>query len=204
MPLRISFFCRNTVLRWGTLSPRSIYAAFFVASALAIVACGSKKPVVHEPPHEEVNAGPAEVDAGPPPPPQSLYDRLGKTEGLTKIVDTFSKNLATDNKFNKRLAAVKGPKLEKLKKDLVDQMCVESGGPENGADCKYEGRFMKEALGTKTKMKEDEWQAMLVDLRAALEEQGVKDTEQQDLAAALGKFRDDVVVAPKGAPGGKH
>ena len=205
MPLRNSFFCRNTVLRWVTLSlPRSIYAALFVASGLAIVACGSKKPVVHEPPHEEVDAGPVEVDAGPPP-PQSLYDRLGKTEGLTKIVDTFSKNLATDNKFNKRLAAVKGPKLEKLKKDLVDQMCVESGGPENGADCKYEGRFMKEALGPKNKMKEDEWQAMLVDLRAALEEQGVKDTEQQDLAAALGKFRDDVVVAPKGAPGGpKH
>lgn len=186
------------------MSTRSLLAATLVASGLvALVACGPKKPVITEPPHEEVDAGPAEVDAGPPP-PKSLYERLGKTEGLTKIVDTFAKNLATDNKFNKRLAAVKGPKLEKLKKDLVDQICVESGGPENGADCKYDGRFMKEALGPKARLKEEEWQAMLVDLRAALEENSITDTEQQDLAAALGKFRDDVVIPPKAAPGAKH
>lgn len=184
------------------MTRRALYTALFLATGLTVIACGSKKPVVKEPPPPEPPAAPVEVDAGPPA-PKPLFERLGKMEGLTKIVETFSKNLATDNKFNKKLATVKGPKLDKLKKDLVDQLCVESGGPENGADCKYEGRFMKEALGPKGKLKEEEWQAMLLDLRAALEENSVADTEQQDLAATLQKFRDDVVPPPKGAPAPK-
>jgi hemoglobin len=164
-----------------------------------VVACASKKPPPKEPPHTETisDAGAdADVEAEAPK-PKALYERLGKQEGIAKFVDTFVKNLSADTKFNKRLATVKGPKLDKLKKDLVDQICVESGGPEAGADCKYEGRFMREALGAKNKLKEEEWTAMLLDLRTALEEHKIGDNEQQDLASALGKFRDDTVVAPK-------
>ena len=166
------------------------YASLFVAAGIFALACGSKPPP--QPPVVEtvVDAG---VEEEAPPAPKSLYERLGKQEGIAQFVDTFLKNLAADTKFNKKLAGVKGPKLEKLKKDLVDQICVESGGPESGADCKYEGRFMREALGPKGKLKEEEWSAMLVDLRTALEEHKIGDTEQQDLASALGKFRDDAV-----------
>ena len=39
-------------------------------------------------------------------------------------------------------------------------------GPESGVDCKYEGRFMKEALGPKAKLKEEEWTAMLLECAA--------------------------------------
>jgi truncated hemoglobin YjbI len=186
------------------MNPRILYAVVFVAAAcLAGGACGGNKPPPVEPPHVETasDAG-ADADAAPEP-QKSLYERLGKQEGITKVVDTFMKNAAADTKFNKRLSGVKGPKLEKVKKDLVDLICVESGGPEAGADCKYEGRFMKEILGTKSKLKEEEWQAMLVDLRNALEEQGIKEDEQQDLASALGKFREDAVEAPKTKPGKK-
>lgn len=173
----------------------TVYAVILVSAGLAVFACASKPPPPKEPAHTEtVSDGGADADAAPPP-PKSLYERLGKSDGITKIVETLTKNLQTDAKFNKRLAAIKGPKLDKLKKDLVDQICVESGGPEAGADCKYEGRFMKEALGAKTKIKEEEWNAMLLDLRAALEENQIKEQEQGDLATALGKFRDDVVVA---------
>ena len=187
------------------MKARTVYAAVFVAAGLLIVACGAKKPPPKEPTHTEtiVDAGDPDADAEPPPPPP-LYERLGKTEGITTFVDTFLKNLQADTKFNKRLAGVKGPKLEKLKKDLVDLICVESGGPEAGADCKYEGRFMKEALGAKTKLKEEEWTAMLLDLRTALEEHKIGDNEQQDLASALGKFRDDAVEAPKAKPAPKN
>jgi truncated hemoglobin YjbI len=172
----------------------SVLAA--LAFGFVVVACAKKTPP-KEPPHTETiaDAGAEEPDAAPAP--KSLYERLGKQEGITKFVDTFVKNLSADNKFNKRIAGVKGPKLEKLKKDLVDQICVESGGPEAGADCKYEGRFMREALGAKGKLKEEEWTAMLLDLRTALEEHSIGDNEQQDLASALGKFRDDVVVEQK-------
>jgi len=181
------------------MNVRTAYATLLVAAGLVVVACAAKKPPPSEPPHTETvtDAGPEEDAEAEAPKPQSLYERLGKTEGITEFVDTFLKNLQADTKFNKRLASVKGAKLEKLKKDLVDQICVESGGPEDGAECAYEGRFMKEALGAKGKLKEEEWTAMLLDLRTALEEHKIGDNEQQDLASALGKFRDDTVAAKK-------
>jgi hypothetical protein len=178
---------------------RNVYAFLLLACSFAIVAaCTKKQPPPKVPvPEVIVDAGPdVEVEAEAPK-PKSLYERLGKTEGITQFIDTFIKNASADTKFNKRLAAAKGPKLDKLKKDLVDMICVESGGPENGADCKSEGRFMKEALGPKAKLKEEEWLAMLVDLRSALEEHKIGDNEQQDLASALGKFKDDAVEPPK-------
>lgn len=180
------------------MKANSAYALALALAGLTVVACAAKKPQPVEPPHTETvaDAG-ADAEPEPEPPPKSLYERLGGQEGIAQFVDTFLKNLATDTKFNKRLATVKGAKLEKLKKDLVDQICVESGGPEGGAECAYEGRFMKEALGAKGKLKEEEWTAMLLDLRTALEEHKIGDEEQQDLASALGKFRDDAVVAPK-------
>lgn len=181
----------------------TVYASLLVAAGLIALACGSKPPP-KEPAVEETvaDAGDADADAEPPK-PQSLFERLGKQEGIAQFVDTFLKNLQADTKFNKRLTTVKGAKLEKLKKDLVDQICVESGGPESGAECKYEGRFMKEALGAKGKLKEEEWTAMLLDLRTALEEHKIGDTEQQDLASALGKFRDDAVDVKAAKPGAK-
>ena len=68
--------------------------------------------------------------------PKSLYERLGKT-GAPKIVDALTKNL---KRYQVQQAPhrLQGPKLDKVKKDLVDQLCVETGGPEAGADCKYE------------------------------------------------------------------
>jgi len=187
------------------MKARTVTAFLLIASTFAFAAaCASKKPppkVVEAEPIVDAGAD-VEVEAEAPK-PKSLFERLGKTEGITQFIDTFIKNAQADAKFNKRLATVKGPKLEKLKKDLVDLICVESGGPENGADCKYEGRFMKEALGAKAKLKEEEWLAMLTDLRAALEEHKIGDTEQQDLASALGKFKEDAVEAPKAKPGPK-
>ena len=187
------------------MKARTLSAAILVAAGLVAAACASKKPPPKEPPHTETVAdagSDAEVEAEAPK-PQSLYERLGKQEGITQFVDTFIKNLQADTKFNKRLATVKGPKLEKLKKDLVDQICVESDGPEDGAECTYEGRFMREALGAKGKLKEEEWTAMLLDLRTALEEHKIGDNEQQDLASALGKFRDDTVDVKAPKPAGK-
>jgi truncated hemoglobin YjbI len=175
----------------------TIYAAVFVAAGIVVVACAAKKPPPPEAPHvETVSDAGSDADAEPPK-EKSLYERLGKQEGITKVVDAFTKHLQADPKFNKRLATLKGPKLDKFKKDMVDLICVESGGPEAGAECKYEGRFMKEALGAKSKLKEEEWQAMLVDLRTSLEENGIHNDEQQDVAFALVKFREDAVEAAK-------
>lgn len=181
------------------MKARTTYASLIVLLGFATGACASSKPRPQEPAHTEIgtDAGHEEEPEPEPEPPKSLYERLGAEEGIANVVDTFIKNLAADSKFNKRLASVKGAKLEKLKKDLVDQICVESGGPEAGAECSYEGRFMREALGAKGKLKEEEWAAMLIDLQTALEEHELGEEEQQDLASALDKFRDDAVAAKK-------
>jgi hypothetical protein len=183
-----------------TMKIRILHVALVsVGLGLFAFACGNKPPPKEPAVVETVSDAGAdgEVEAEAPK-PKPLYERLGKGEGITKIVEDFTKNLQGDAKFGKRMKTLKGPKLDKFKKDLVDVICVESGGPESGADCKYEGRFMKELLGPKNKLKEDEWQAMVLSLRTALEAGGVKGEEQQDLFSALGKFRDDVVEQPKG------
>jgi truncated hemoglobin YjbI len=171
---------------------------FFALGALGF-ACGNKPPPKEPAVVETIaDAGPDVVEEAEAPAPKSLYERLGKQDGITKIVESFTKALQGDAKLTKKMSSLKGPKLDRFKKDLVDVICVESGGADAGADCKYEGRFMKEALGPKSKLKEDEWQAVLADLRSALDQEKVGNDEQQDLAAALGKFRDDVVEAKKG------
>jgi truncated hemoglobin YjbI len=156
---------------------------------------GSSPP--KEPPHTETvtDAGAPET----PPQQKTLYERLGERQQIARIVDTFVKNLQVDTRVSRRLSSIKGAKLEKFKKDVVDLVCVESGGTEAGADCAYEGRFMKELLGPKGRFKEEEWTALMLDFRTALEEHAIGESEQHELTAAFAKFHDDVVdrKAPK-------
>ncbi len=169
-----------------------VSSMFVVLGVGAFAACGGKPPP-KEPPVQETIA-----DAGPEPPPEppkpkSLYDRLGGKEAIAKVVDTFVKNVAADNKINKRFAKLKGDKLDAFKKNMVDQICEATGG-----DCKYAGKSMKDAHKG-MKIKEDEWNALLLDLKNALEENKVADEDQNDLVALLAPMKDDIVeVKPKG------
>lgn len=173
-----------------------VVSAFALASLLG-VACAGKKPPPKEPAVTETVADAGPEDAAPPEPPKpkSLFERLGGKEGIAKIADTFFKNANADAKLTKRFAALKGPKGDKFKQNLADHLCVETGGPETGAECKPEGKFMQEV--SKTKLKEEEWQAVLLGLKNALEEQKIGETEQGDLAATVSKFHDDLVDVKK-------
>ncbi len=176
---------------------RAFFLALLVASGMIALACGSKqKPPPKEPAIVETasDAGsdaPAEAE---PPPQKSLFERLGGKEGIEKVVDALIKRISADAKINKRFATLKGPKLDKFKASLVDQICEEAGGP----DCKYSGKPMKEAHA-KMKIKEEEWNAFLLDLKGAMEDAQVGETEQADLASILGKFHEDI-VDPKTKP----
>lgn len=177
-------------------SSRIVSAALIVASfVVAVFACGGKRPPPKEPAVTETitDAGAPEEAEAAPPAPKSLYERLGGKEAIAKVVDTFMKNVAADTKINKRFAKLKGPKMDEFKQKLVDQICEASGG-----DCKYGGKPMKD-VHKGLKIKEDEWNAMLADLKAALEENSVGESEQADLMALLGPMRDDIVTV-KSAP----
>jgi hemoglobin len=129
----------------------------------------------------------AGVEEEAAPPPKPLFERLGGKEGLTKVVDTLMKNVAADAKINKRFAKLKGKTLEDFKQKLVDFICKGLEGP-----CEYAGKNMKDAHKG-MKIKEDEWNAFLADLKAALDENNVGAEEQADLMAILAPMHDEIV-----------
>ena len=163
------------------------------ALALGTVACG-KKPPPKEPMITETvsDAGPEDAAPPEPPKPKSLYERLGNKEGITKVVDSFIKNLTTNDVVKKRFAKLSKEKVEKFRNNLIDQICKESGG-----DCEYTGKSMKDAHKG-MKITEAEWNATVSALKAALDENKVGENEQNDLIAAIAPMKDDIVeVKPK-------
>nr|HEX4318619.1 group 1 truncated hemoglobin [Kofleriaceae bacterium] len=115
---------------------------------------------------------------------KSLYDRLGGKDAIKAVVHDFLGNVAADTKINKRFAKTDIPKLEG---NLVDQVCAATGGP-----CKYTGKDMKTAHKG-MKITEDEFNALVGDLKKSLDKFKVGAKEQSDLLGALGGMKGDIV-----------
>ena len=120
---------------------------------------------------------------------KSLFTRLGGRKGITAVVDEFVKNCATDTRINKFFAdTAKDPqRLAKFKTNLVNQICMVSGGP-----CKYGGKDMKTAhkgMG----ITDADFTALVEDLVKALDKFNVGATEKNELLGALGGMKGDIV-----------
>lgn len=120
---------------------------------------------------------------------KSLYSRLGGKTAITAVVAEFVNNCAGDTRINKFFAdTAKDPKrLAKFKKNLVNQICQASGGP-----CKYTGKTMKAAhkgMG----VTDADFGALVDDLVKALDKFKVGETEKNELLAALGGMKGDIV-----------
>ncbi len=114
----------------------------------------------------------------------SLYDRLGGLEPITAVVDSFSARCAGDDRINRKFARTD---ISRLKKMLVDQVCEGTGGP-----CTYTGRDMREShadMGVTA----GEFDALVEDLVATLNEFDVPKAEQDELLGMLGPMRGDIV-----------
>jgi hemoglobin len=114
----------------------------------------------------------------------SLYERLGGLEAINAVVESLVARCASDDRINAKFARSDIPR---LKKQLVDQVCEATGGP-----CTYTGRSMREThegMGVTA----GEFDALVEDLVATLDEFAVPKTEQDELLALLGPMRDDVV-----------
>ncbi|HEY4176474.1 MAG TPA: group 1 truncated hemoglobin [Kofleriaceae bacterium] len=115
----------------------------------------------------------------------SLYDRLGKKDAITAVVDEFVANIAADARINTFFANADIPHLKAM---LVDQICEATGGP-----CKYTGKNMKEAhvgMG----VKDADFTALVEDLKKALDKFKVAEKEQTELLTALGSMKPDIVT----------
>jgi len=127
----------------------------------------------------------------------TLYQRLQVTDGtgtlrggrdaLALIVDDFVANLVADNRVKARFASLKGPEVAKLKANLADQLCEAAGGP-----CSYLGRDMK-TTHAGMKITEAEWNATVEDLVKALDKHKIVAKDKEELLAALGSMKKDIV-----------
>ncbi len=114
----------------------------------------------------------------------SLYQRLGGLDAITAVVDSFSARCAGDDRINGKFARTDIPRLRKM---LVDQVCEATGGP-----CTYTGRDMREAHDG-MRVTAGEFDALVEDLVATLDEFDVPKAEQEELLGLLGPMRGDIV-----------
>lgn len=117
----------------------------------------------------------------------SLYERLGGTTAISAVVDRFVANVAGDRRINGRFATTDIPR---LKRHLVDQICVASGGP-----CTYTGRDMKTTHGG-MRISNADFNALVEDLVAALNHFQVPPSEQKELLGLLSPMEKDIVEVP--------
>jgi len=115
---------------------------------------------------------------------KTLYDRLGGIDAITAVVEHFRDRVASDDRINLKFARTD---LARLRKMLIDQVCEATGGP-----CRYNGRSMKEAHAG-MKVTNGEFNALVEDLVATLNEFKVPSKERDELLAILGPLKPDIV-----------
>ena len=115
---------------------------------------------------------------------KSLYDRLGGLDAINAAVDSWVARVAGDDRINRKFERTDIPR---LKKQVIDQLCEATGGP-----CTYTGRSMPDThAGMKTTA--GEFDAVMQDLGAVLDEFKVPKTEQDELVDLLMPMRGDIV-----------
>lgn len=161
------------------------------AAALWTVACGGEKPPATPEPAVAESAPPPS-----PPAPPSLYERLGKREGVTGVVDELMGNVLADKRISKLFDKDKKDeqRARQLHDRFVEELCVLAGGD----DCHYDGKDMKEAHGG-MHINEAQWNAFVEDLTIALETRNVDHALAKELVDKLeSDVKGDVVAAGKG------
>jgi len=132
-------------------------------------------------------------DVLPRPQVNTLWNRLGGEEGVTKVVDAFAEAAAGDPQVDLTRGGkypIDDPKkVAELKKSLVDWISSKTGGP-----LKYTGPNMKEVhkgMG----ITDVQFNAAAADLKKALDDNGVKPADVAALLKIVDGTRKDIVEA---------
>jgi truncated hemoglobin YjbI len=135
-------------------------------------------------------------DVVPPKTTTTLWDRLGGEKGVSKVVDDFVDLTGKDPKVNFFRTGTdkewkpKPDDVARLKKRLVEFVSSVSGGP-----LKYTGDLKAAHKGMK--ITDEEFDASVADLKAALEKNGVKADDARAVLAAVEGTRKEIVEAKK-------
>ena len=136
---------------------------------------------------EDTGSGPSARPQSHPVAEQPLYDRLGGKPAITAVVDQFVANVAADKRINGRFATTDIPR---LKGHLVDQVCNATGGP-----CTYRGRDMT-TTHKGMRITNEDFNALVQDLVAALDTFKVPAKEKNELLALLRPMKKEIVEVP--------
>ncbi|HEX5058519.1 MAG TPA: hypothetical protein VFV99_04120 [Kofleriaceae bacterium] len=164
-----------------------------------LVGCGGSKPKSTPPPPpgggggdtaENTDKTDAVAEAPKPDKPaasgnKALYDRLGGLPAITAVVEEFVTRTTTDPRIKDRFFNTDAAN---LKKQLVDFVCMATGGP-----CKYTGRDMVTAHGG-MELVDDEFTALVENLVGALDKFKVPEKEKGELLGALGPLKPQIVT----------
>lgn len=119
-----------------------------------------------------------------PPKDDSLYRDLGEQAGITRIVEGMLLNIAADPRIVRHFENVD---IVRLRDKLVEQICVEAGGP-----CTYTGDSMEESHKGQNLTPSD-FNALVENLQDAMSAQGVPMPAQNRLLARLAPMRAQVI-----------
>ena len=114
----------------------------------------------------------------------TLYDRLGKGPAITAVIDDFVARCAADSRINAKFARTD---IARLKEKLVEQVSAATGGKVT-----YTGRSMSDTHRG-MQVTAGEFDALVEDLVATLNQFNVPEKEQGSLLGILGPLRPDIV-----------
>lgn len=128
----------------------------------------------------------------PPPPVNAadtlLYRRLGGYDGIASVTDSFLARIKADTAINTYFAKLDPVQMNRVRQNVVDQLCAASGGP-----CLYVGKSMRDAHAS-LRITRDVFDRFVADFEATMTSLNVKDREKSDVLAALRSMRGDVVT----------
>lgn len=121
--------------------------------------------------------------------PRSLYERLGKSEGISKLVDDIVVAHAENPRIRARfLPALEQPeKVATIKNHLCMFLEAGSGGPG-----KYQGRDMRSAHRGMN-VSAEEYVAAIDDILHVLKKHGIDDATQKDVLAISWSLKNEIV-----------
>ncbi|MGG5873848.1 group I truncated hemoglobin [Pseudomonas peli] len=118
------------------------------------------------------------------PKDDSLYRDLGEQAGITRIVEGMLLNIAADPRIVRYFENID---IVRLRDKLVEQICVEAGGP-----CTYTGDSMEESHKGQN-LTPGDFNALVENLQDAMSAQGVPMPAQNRLLARLAPMRAQVI-----------
>lgn len=114
----------------------------------------------------------------------SLYHELGEKPGITRIVEGMLLNVARDERIVHFFARVD---IGGLRDKLVDKFCVIAGGP-----CVYTGDTLEESHKGQ-QLTPSHFNALVENLQASMDTEGVSTPTQNRLLARLAALRGQII-----------